>query len=76
VERLREVLRLKELLGVSLDELGELLEAVTARGVLRDEWQRGPEPERGRETASSSSCAGAAQSWPPWRPSCSPAGGG
>jgi len=49
VERLREVLRLKELLGVSLDELGELLEAVTARGVLRDEWQRGPEPERGRE---------------------------
>jgi DNA-binding transcriptional MerR regulator len=40
VERLRDALRLKELLGVSLDELKELLEAEGARAELRDEWSR------------------------------------
>jgi DNA-binding transcriptional MerR regulator len=40
VERLRDALRLKELLGVSLDELKELLEAEEARAELRDEWSR------------------------------------
>ena len=39
VERLREVLRLKDLLGVSLDELRELVAAERARAALRDEWQ-------------------------------------
>ncbi len=38
VERLRDALRLKELLGVSLEELCELLEAEEARAALRDEW--------------------------------------
>jgi DNA-binding transcriptional MerR regulator len=41
VERLNEVLRLKELLGVSLDELRELVEAESARAALRREWQEG-----------------------------------
>jgi MerR family transcriptional regulator, repressor of the yfmOP operon len=41
VERLRDALRLKELLGVSLDELRELLEAQDARAALRDEWHHG-----------------------------------
>jgi DNA-binding transcriptional MerR regulator len=47
VERLREALRLKALLGVSLHELKELLEAEEARGALRDEWQHG-NPDAGR----------------------------
>ncbi|MCW3003020.1 MAG: MerR family transcriptional regulator [Conexibacter sp.] len=47
VERLREALRLKALLGVSLDELKGLLEAEEARGALRDEWHHG-NPDAGR----------------------------
>lgn len=39
VERLAEVLRLKDLLGLSLEELKELLEAEDARAELRREWQ-------------------------------------
>jgi DNA-binding transcriptional MerR regulator len=50
VERLREALALKELLGVGLEELRELLEAEEARALLRDEWQHGnPDPTRRRE---------------------------
>jgi MerR family transcriptional regulator, repressor of the yfmOP operon len=41
VERLRDALRLKELLGVTLDELKALLEAEEARAALRDEWHHG-----------------------------------
>ena len=41
VERLRDTLRMKELLGVTLDELKELLEAEEARAALRDEWHSG-----------------------------------
>ena len=41
VQRLRDALRLKELLGVSLDELKQLLEAEEARAALREEWQHG-----------------------------------
>jgi len=41
VERLREVLQLKELLGVSLDELKTLVEAEDARAALRAEWNSG-----------------------------------
>ena len=37
VERLRKAMRLKSLLGVSLDELKELLEAEDARPARRDE---------------------------------------
>lgn len=42
VERLREIVRLKELLGVSLEELKQLVEAQDARAALRAEWHRGP----------------------------------
>ncbi len=50
VERLREVIRLKELLGVSLEELTELLEVEEARASLRQEWhEQDPEPARRRE---------------------------
>jgi DNA-binding transcriptional MerR regulator len=50
VERLRDALRLKELLGVSLDELKELLEAEEARAAIRDEWRHG-EPDAARRRA-------------------------
>jgi DNA-binding transcriptional MerR regulator len=40
VERLTEVLRLKDLLGVSLDELRELVAAQDARAVLRQEFHK------------------------------------
>ena len=50
VERLRDALRLKELLGLSLDELKTLLEAEEARAALRHEWREAdPEPERREE---------------------------
>jgi DNA-binding transcriptional MerR regulator len=39
VERLRDALRLKDLLGLSLEELKTLLEAEEARAALRDEWR-------------------------------------
>ena len=38
MERLRELLRLRDLLGVSLDELRELAAAESARAALRAEW--------------------------------------
>ena len=40
-ERLREVMRLKDLLGLSLEELRTLIEAQDARALLRDEWHHG-----------------------------------
>jgi len=49
VERLREVLRLKQLLGVNLEELKSLIEAEEARAALRDEWHTDPPPHRRRE---------------------------
>jgi MerR family transcriptional regulator, repressor of the yfmOP operon len=44
VDRVREVLRLRDLLGVSLDELRELLAAEDARTALREEFQRTDTP--------------------------------
>jgi MerR family transcriptional regulator, repressor of the yfmOP operon len=50
VERLREVMRLKELLGVSLEELKTLLAAEEARAAVRAELERGDlDPVRRRE---------------------------
>jgi hypothetical protein len=44
------LLRLKDLLGLSLVELKELVEAEGARTALRREWQEGVEdPVRGRQ---------------------------
>ena len=39
VRRLQELLRLRDLLGVSLEELKSLVEAEEARAVLRERWQ-------------------------------------
>jgi DNA-binding transcriptional MerR regulator len=49
VDRLREVLQLKELLGVSLEELKTLVEAEDARAALRAEWESG-DADRSRRT--------------------------
>jgi DNA-binding transcriptional MerR regulator len=50
VERLRELLRLKGLLGVSLDGLRDLVAAEDTRAALRREWHEGVEdPVRRRE---------------------------
>jgi MerR family transcriptional regulator, repressor of the yfmOP operon len=44
VERLREILRFKDLLGVSLDELRELMAAEDARRSIREEIHRTEDP--------------------------------
>jgi MerR family transcriptional regulator, repressor of the yfmOP operon len=50
VDRLTELLRLKDLLGLSLEELKELVEAEGARAELRREWHGGVEdPVRRRQ---------------------------
>jgi DNA-binding transcriptional MerR regulator len=49
VERLREIVRLKEVLNLSLEELKTLVEAEDARALLRREWHQGtPSAERRR----------------------------
>jgi DNA-binding transcriptional MerR regulator len=47
VERVLQLLRLKDLLGLSLDELRDVIEAEEARGALRAEWHEGS-PSHGR----------------------------
>jgi DNA-binding transcriptional MerR regulator len=49
VERLREILRLKDLLGVSLDQLRELIAAEDARAAIRQEYRRTDDPGRRRD---------------------------
>jgi MerR family transcriptional regulator, repressor of the yfmOP operon len=49
VERLRELIRLRDLLGVSLEELKVLVEAQSARAALREEWRHGGDQTRPRE---------------------------
>jgi DNA-binding transcriptional MerR regulator len=44
VERMREIIRLRDLLGLSLDELSALLEAETARATIRREIQHTDDP--------------------------------
>jgi DNA-binding transcriptional MerR regulator len=48
-ERLREIMRLKDLLGVSLEELRELVEAEEARAFLRREFFASEDPGRRRD---------------------------
>jgi DNA-binding transcriptional MerR regulator len=49
VERVREIIRLRDLLGLSLDQLSELLAAETARAELRREYAQAEDPAtRGR----------------------------
>ena len=65
VERLRDVLRLKELLGVSLEELRELASAEGARASLRKEWDPGIEDpvRRGRCSSKRSATSITSSSW-------------
>jgi len=44
VERVREIVRLRDLLGLSLEQLSRLLEAEAARAELRREFQQTEEP--------------------------------
>jgi len=44
VDRVREIIRLRDLLGLSLDQLKQLLEAESARAHLRDELAQTEEP--------------------------------
>src|SRR5256885_4292235 len=46
VERLQDLIRLRELLGVSLEDLKAIVEAEDARAALRAEWQEGAEGGR------------------------------
>jgi len=48
VERLREILRFKDLLGVSLEELRALMAAEDARRAIRAEFRRTEDPKRRR----------------------------
>jgi DNA-binding transcriptional MerR regulator len=50
VERLEQILRLKDLLGLTLDELRDVVEREDARNARRQEFRHGtPSPERRRE---------------------------
>jgi DNA-binding transcriptional MerR regulator len=42
ISRLQELIRLRDLLGLSLEELVELAEAEDTRAGLRDQWDKGP----------------------------------
>jgi DNA-binding transcriptional MerR regulator len=44
VERVNEIVRLRDLLGLSLEQLSTLLEAETARAELRREYRRTDDP--------------------------------
>jgi DNA-binding transcriptional MerR regulator len=49
ITRLQELIRLRDLLGLSLDELVELAEAEEARAALRDQWdESADDTERAR----------------------------
>lgn len=49
VDRVHEIVRLKELLGLSLEQLSQLLEAETARAEIRRELHATDDPGRQRE---------------------------
>jgi MerR family transcriptional regulator, repressor of the yfmOP operon len=46
VERVREIIRLRDLLGLSLDQLAVLLDAETARAELRRELEHAEDPSK------------------------------
>jgi DNA-binding transcriptional MerR regulator len=49
VERLAELIRLRDLLGLSLVDLKRLVEAETARAGLRERWQHTDDPAEQRQ---------------------------
>jgi len=46
IDRIREIVRLKDLLGLSLEQLSQLLEAETARADIRREFHETADPGR------------------------------
>ena len=48
IDRIKEIVRLKDLLGLSLEQLSQLLDAETARAGIRREYQETDDPERQR----------------------------
>jgi MerR family transcriptional regulator, repressor of the yfmOP operon len=48
IDRIKEIVRLKDLLGLSLEQLSQLLEAETARAGIRREYRETDDPERQR----------------------------
>jgi MerR family transcriptional regulator, repressor of the yfmOP operon len=46
VERVREIIRLRDLLGLSLEQLSKLLEAESARAEIRREYAQSEDPAR------------------------------
>ncbi len=48
VERVREIIRLRDLLGLSLEELSKLLEAETARAEIRRKFRETEDPDTQR----------------------------
>jgi DNA-binding transcriptional MerR regulator len=48
VDRIKEIVRLKDLLGLSLEQLSQLLEAETARADIRREYHETDDPDRQR----------------------------
>jgi DNA-binding transcriptional MerR regulator len=48
VDRISEIVRLKDLLGLSLEQLSQLLEAETARADIRRKYRETDDPERQR----------------------------
>jgi DNA-binding transcriptional MerR regulator len=48
VDRIREIVRLKDLLGLSLEQLSQLLEAETARAGIRRAYSETDDPDRQR----------------------------
>src|ERR1700733_208650 len=49
IDRIKEIVRLKDLLGLSLEQLSQLLEADSARADIRREFEETDDPERQRE---------------------------
>jgi DNA-binding transcriptional MerR regulator len=48
VDRVREIIRLRDLLGLSLEQLSQLLDAETARAEIRRELQQSDDPNTRR----------------------------
>jgi DNA-binding transcriptional MerR regulator len=49
VARVQEIVKLRDLLGLSLEQLSQLVEAETARAEIRREYRRTESPEQRRE---------------------------
>jgi MerR family transcriptional regulator, repressor of the yfmOP operon len=49
VARVKEIVKLRDLLGLSLEQLSQLVEAETARAEIRREYQRAESPDARRE---------------------------